>query len=121
MFPWKPIKLSDLDKKVEGLQQFLALVPSCCIYILKTCTYWNYAEMGKIQHQPISGSTEYVHLIGREAIYFTSIIPDNDSPKRGLNQEMLIRFWVGDKVGVSITDSIPHCHTKSALKKGKSQ
>ena len=70
-----------------------------------------------MQHQPIHGSTKCAHLIGREAIYFTSIIPDNDTSKRGLNQEMLIRFCVGDIVGVSIIDSIPHCYTK----KGQSQ
>ena len=34
---------------------------------------------------------------------------------------MLIRFCVGDKVGVSSVDSIPHCHTKNALKRGKNQ
>ena len=30
---------------------------------------------------------------------------------------MLIRFCVGDIVGVSIIDSIPYCHTENALKK----
>ena len=62
--------------------------------------------MGKIQHKP-SGS---------EAIYFTSIMSDNETSKRGLNQEMLIRFCVGDIVGVSIRDSIPHCHTEMLSK-----
>ena len=38
--------------------------------------------MGKIQHQPISGSTECVHFIGSEAIYFTSVISVNETSKR---------------------------------------
>ena len=58
-------------------------------------------------------------LIGSEAIYFTSIKPDNETSQRGLNQEMLIRFCVRDIVGVSIIDSIPHCQTENALKKDK--
>ena len=34
---------------------------------------------------------------------------------------MLIRFCVRDKVGVSIIDSISHCHTENALKRVKNQ
>ena len=28
------------------------------------------------------------------------------------------RFYIEEKIGVSIIDSIPHCHTENALKKG---
>ena len=29
------------------------------------------------------------------------------------------RFYIEEKNGVSIIDSIPHCHTENALKRGK--
>ena len=32
---------------------------------------------------------------------------------------MWLRFYVEDKTGVPIIDSIPHCHSESALKKGQ--
>ena len=31
------------------------------------------------------------------------------------------RFYIDEKIGVSIIDSIPHCHTENALKKGQKQ
>ena len=34
---------------------------------------------------------------------------------------MWLRFYVEDKTGVPIIDSIPHCHSESALKRGKNQ
>ena len=30
-------------------------------------------------------------------------------------------FYIEDNIGVSIIDSIPHCHTENALKKGQKQ
>ena len=77
--------------------------------------------MGKIQHKPVSGFTECAHLIGSEAIYFNSNITVNETSNSGRNQEILIRFYVGDKVGVSIIESISHFHTANALKRGKNQ
>ena len=35
------------------------------------------------------------------------------------NQEMWLHFYIEDNIGVSIIDSIPHCHTENALKTGK--
>ena len=67
----------------------------------------------------MSGSTEWAHLTGGEAIYFTSNIPVNETKKRGINQEMWIPFYVGDKVGKSVIDSMPHCHTKKVVKRSK--
>ena len=32
-----------------------------------------------------------------------------------------LRYYVEDKVGECIIDSIPHCHTENALKIGKNQ
>ena len=34
--------------------------------------------------------------------------------KRAKNEEMWLRFYVEDKTGVSIIDSIPHCLTENA-------
>ena len=34
---------------------------------------------------------------------------------------MWLRFYIEDNIGVSIIDSIPHCHTENALKKGQKQ
>ena len=34
---------------------------------------------------------------------------------------MWLRFYTEDKVGVSIIDSFPHCHTENVLKTGKNQ
>ena len=34
---------------------------------------------------------------------------------------MWLYFYIEDKVGVSIIDSIPHYHTENALKKSKNQ
>ena len=34
---------------------------------------------------------------------------------------MWLRFYIEDKVGVSIIDSIPHCHTENDLKRGNNQ
>ena len=31
------------------------------------------------------------------------------------------RFYIDEKIGVSIIDSIPHCHAENALKKGQKQ
>ena len=31
------------------------------------------------------------------------------------------RFYMEEKIGVSIIDNIPHCHTENALKKGQKQ
>ena len=31
------------------------------------------------------------------------------------------RFYIEEKIGVSIIDSIPHCNTENALKKGQKQ
>ena len=40
--------------------------------------------------------------------------------KRGKHQEMWLRYNTEDKVGVSIIESIPHCHdTVNAFKRGK--
>ena len=41
--------------------------------------------------------------------------------KKGKNQEMWLRFYIEDKVGVSIIDSIPHCHTENAFTWGKTK
>ena len=32
---------------------------------------------------------------------------------------MWLRFFIEDKVGVSIINIIPHCHTENASKRGK--
>ena len=32
-----------------------------------------------------------------------------------------LRYYIEDKVGVCIIDSIPHCHTENALKRDKNQ
>ena len=32
-----------------------------------------------------------------------------------------LRYYIEDKVGVCIIDSIPHCHSEYALKRGKNQ
>ena len=32
---------------------------------------------------------------------------------------MWLHFYIEDNIGVSIIDSIPHCHTENALKMGK--
>ena len=45
---------------------------------------------------------------------------ENDLKKRQ-KQEMWIRFYIEDNIGVSIIDNIPHCHTENALKKGQKQ
>ena len=31
------------------------------------------------------------------------------------------RFYIEEKIGVSLIDSFPHCHTENALKKGQKQ
>ena len=41
--------------------------------------------------------------------------------KIGKNQEMWLRFYIEDKVGVSIIYSIPHCHAENVLKTGDNQ
>ena len=37
----------------------------------------------------------------------------------GQNKEMWLRFYIEDKIGVSILDSFPHCQIENALKKAK--
>ena len=39
--------------------------------------------------------------------------------KRGKNQDVWLRCYVEDKVGVCIIYSIPHCHTKNLSKEAK--
>ena len=41
--------------------------------------------------------------------------------KRGLHQEMWLRYYKEDKIRVSVSDSIPHRHTENALKRGKTR
>ena len=36
--------------------------------------------------------------------------------QEGQNQDMRLHFYIVDKIGVSIIDSIPHCHTEMLLK-----
>ena len=38
--------------------------------------------------------------------------------KKGQKQEMWLRFYIVEN-GVSFIDSIPHCHTENAFKRGK--
>ena len=40
---------------------------------------------------------------------------------RTQNEDMWLHFYIEDKVGVSIINSISHCHTENALKKSKNQ
>ena len=40
--------------------------------------------------------------------------------KRGKKSRNVASFlYIEDNIGVSIIDSIPHCHTENALKKGQ--
>ena len=39
--------------------------------------------------------------------------------KRAKNEEMWLRFYVEYKIGVCIIDSIPHCPTENAFKRGQ--
>ena len=41
--------------------------------------------------------------------------------ERDKNQKMWLRFYIEDKIGVCIIDSIPHCLTENVLKIGKNQ
>ena len=41
--------------------------------------------------------------------------------KIGKNQEMWLRYYIENKIGVSIIDSIQHCHTENALERDKNQ
>ena len=41
--------------------------------------------------------------------------------KEAKNQELWLHFYIEDNIEVSIMDSIPHCHTENALKKGQNQ
>ena len=49
-----------------------------------------------------------------------TLFRNENALKRGKkNQEMWHHFYIEDNIGVSIIDSIPHCHTENALKTGK--
>ena len=39
--------------------------------------------------------------------------------KKGKNQDVWLHFYIEDKIGVSIIDSIPHCHTEMLSKGAK--
>ena len=36
-------------------------------------------------------------------------------------EDSFVNYYIEDKVGECIIDSIPHCHTENALKRGKNQ
>ena len=49
-----------------------------------------------------------------------TLFRNDNALKRGKNQEMWHHFYIiEDNIGVSIIDSIPHCHTENDLKKGQ--
>ena len=64
------------------------------------------AKSRKVASFLYSGTTEYVSSI----VFHTVIL--NKLSKEAKNQEMWLRYYIEDKVGVCIIDSIPHCFSK---------